>query len=58
MSSVRGPQRRSLRAVAAERAFDRLRARRAARAATASVATAMTALTNGGWSVTPQGGVR
>ena len=58
MSIVRGPQRRSWRAVAAERALARLGAGQEVRAVASEVATAMTALTNGGWSVTPQGGVR
>ncbi len=44
-------------AVAAERAFAGL-ARASSACGASVVATAMTALMNGGWSVTPQGGVR
>ena len=44
--------------VAPERALDRLRARQAAHAARGPVSTAMQRLTKGGWSSTPQGGVR
>ena len=45
-------------AVAAERAFNSRGCARADRAASSEVATAMAALMKGGWSVTPQGGVR
>ena len=57
MSSVRGPQRCLACAVAAERALDLVRAGEQ-RVRRSAVSTAMQALTKGGWSSTPQGGVR